>query len=111
MTDELPDFSTYPAWMGASGDVALRETLVTAVNCRHLMVIDWPALDAPWTPLDAAEGWLKRIDRDELAEVIDHTPEPGRSPALRRRIGMEWALEITDAVLAVLSGSEVKGHE
>lgn len=102
---ELPDFQSAPAWMGASGEVALRETLVTAVNCRHLMVIDWPALDAPWTPLDTPKGHVQRIDRDKLADVIDSIVAPDDLTTEH----IERMMRAADAVLAALP--ELMGGE
>lgn len=63
MSTELPDFTTAPAWMDRRGRIWTR---------NFPKASEVPLIEdcAPWTPLDTAEGWAKRIDRDELAEVL-----------------------------------------
>ena len=66
-TDELPDFNTAPAWLLSDGVVL--DSLTACASVRFEPA--YAQRHAPWTPLDTAENWVQRIDRDKLAEVID----------------------------------------
>ena len=101
---ELPDFTTAPAWMDALGGVVAQ---------RQVMDYRGPLSDfsagAPWTPLDTADGWVKLIDRDKLALEIALTPDPSHAGMGTRHVGMDWAREMADAILAALP--ELMGGE
>ena len=86
----LPDFTTAPAWMDAPGGV---------VTQRQVMGYRGPLSDfsagAPWAPLNAADGWVQRIDREKLAEMLKPYFSGGD-------VAYGENVECADAVLAVL---------
>ena len=75
MSEQLPDFTTAPAWL----DVPV-------------------AGQMPRT----ADEWVQRIDRDALALEIALTPDPSHAGMGTRHVGMDWAREMADAVLAAM---------
>ena len=93
---KLPDFTTAPAWQDGGGDVYInlfcglwdhwKDRDVDANELRS-----W----APWTPLDTADEWVKRIDRDKLAEVLKPYFNGGD-------VAYGEHVECADAVLAAL---------
>lgn len=140
-TNELPDFTTAPAWANAEGVAYSRGELEKWVSYwdREADLADM----GPWTPLmtprqwaeeyanekcgclilgcpcadtpaalevDTADGWGKRLDPKKLAEVIASTPNPAHAGMGTRHIGMSWAREMVEAVLAampeLMDGSE-----
>ena len=69
---ERPDFTTAPAWQDSGGDVYVNlfcglwdHRKDRAVDANELR--SW----APWTPLDTADEWVRRIDSGKLADVIE----------------------------------------
>ena len=71
MSTELPDFNTAPAWQDGGGDVYVNlfcgpwyRWKDRAVDANELR--SW----APLTPLDTADEWVRRIDREKLAEML-----------------------------------------
>lgn len=115
MSTELPDFTTAPAWMGASGEVVLGATLVTAVNCRHLMVIDWPDLDAPWTPLRTSVEWAREYSDERCGCLVLGCPCTTDPDASEVAPADEWVKRIDMDKLAALlapffSGAD-RAHE
>ena len=97
MSTELPDFTTAPAWLDALGGVVAQRQVMDYRGSLS----DFSA-GAPWTPLDTADGWVRRIDRDALAGVIGLAPDPSHAGMGTRHVGMDWAREMADAVLAAL---------
>lgn len=81
-------------------------TLMTASEAMAVLIAatDWVGVEKR-----TRDQWAKRIDRDALAKVIRQTPEPDRPAALARDVGMAWAQEIADAVIAALP--ELMGGE
>lgn len=65
MSTGLPDFTTAPAWMDALGGVVTQQQVMDYRGSLS----DFSA-GAPWTPLDTADEWVRRIDRDKLAEML-----------------------------------------
>ena len=103
MSTGLPDFNTAPAWQDGGGDVYVNlfcgpwdHWKDRAVDANELR--SW----APWTPLDTADEWGQRIDRDALALEIALTPDPSHAGMGTRHVGMDWAREMADAILAAL---------
>ena len=95
----LPDFTTAPAWQDSGGDVYVNlfcglwdHWKDRAVDVNELR--SW----APWTPLDTADEWVQRIDRDKLADVIDSIVAP--DDLTNKHI--ELMMRAADAVLAAL---------
>lgn len=106
MSTELPDFATAPAWLDAMGEATVGEFLVSVQHGQrdHAMTPQALLEYGPWTPLDTADEWVKRIDRDKLAKVIGH--------ALNEETSWEdrWSHDVAaDAVLAALP--ELMGGE
>ena len=97
MSTGLPDFNTAPAWMDALGGVVAQRQVMDYRGSLS----DFSA-GAPWTPLDTADGWVRRIDRDALALEIALTPDPSHAGMGTRHVGMDWAREMADAILAAL---------
>ena len=102
MSPELPDFTTAPVWMDGGGDVYVNlfcglwdHRKDRAVDANELR--SW----APWTPLDTADEWVQRIDRDALAEVLDGCFPGCDGPAAEGFIERYVAIAV-DAVLAAL---------
>ena len=97
MSTELPDFNAAMAWMDALGGV---------VTQRQVMGYRGPLSDfsagAPFIPLRTAGEWGQRIDRDALADPIGLAPDPSHAGMGTRHVGMNWAREMADAVLAAL---------
>ena len=93
---ELPDFTTAPAWMDALGGVVAQRQVMDYRGSLS----DFSA-GAPWTPLDTADGWVRRIDRGKLAEVLDGCFPGCDVPAAEDFIGRYVAIAV-DAVLAAL---------
>ena len=48
------------------------------------------------------DEWIERIDRDALADAIGLAPDPSHAGMGTRHVGMNWAREMADAVLAAL---------
>ena len=96
MSTGLPDFTTAPAWMDALGGM---------VTQQQVMDYRGPLSDfsagAPWTPLDTADEWVQRIDREKLAEVLDGCFPGCDGPAAEGFIERYVAIAV-DAVLAAL---------
>ncbi|MEL4357063.1 MULTISPECIES: hypothetical protein [unclassified Luteococcus] len=61
MSTELPDFNAHPAWLNYNDESYADWSLPDTISPEGL---------GPWTPLDTAEEWVKRIDRDKLAERL-----------------------------------------
>ena len=97
MSTELPDFTTAPAWMDALGGVVAQRQVMDYRGSLS----DFSA-GAPWTPLDTADGWVRRIDSGKLAGAIGLVPDPSYAGMGTRHVGMDWAREMADAVLAAL---------
>ena len=97
MSTGLPDFNTAPAWMDALGGVVTQRQVVDYRGSLS----DFSA-GAPFVPLRTAGEWGQRIDRDALAGVIGLAPDPSHAGMGTRHVGMDWAREIADAVLAAL---------
>ena len=98
MSTELPDFTTAEYWTNRKG------SSFPASRC-HILADSFPdsiAELAPWMPLDTAEAWVQRIDRDALAGVIELAPDPSYAGMGTRHVGMDWAREMAAAVLAAL---------
>ena len=53
---------------------------------------------APWTPLDTADGWVRRIDSGKLADVIDSIVAPDDLATEH----IERMMRAADAILAAL---------
>ena len=104
MSTEFPDFTTAPAWMDALGGVVAQRQVMDYRGSLS----DFSA-GAPWTPLDTADGWVRRIDRDKLAGVIELAPDPSHAGMGTRHVGMDWAREMADAAIAALP--ELMGGE
>lgn len=96
MSTGLPDFTTAPAWMDALGGVATQQQVMDYRGSLS----DFSA-GAPWTPLDTADEWVRRIDRDALAEVLDGCFPGCDGPAAEGFIE-RYAAVAVDAVLAAL---------
>ena len=99
MSTELPDFNTAPAWQDGGGDVYVNlpcgpwdHWKDRAVDANELR--SW----APWTPLDTADGWVRRIDSGKLADVIDSIVAPDDLATEH----IERMMRAADAVLAAL---------
>lgn len=90
----LPEFTTAPAWLDYNDE--------SYGDRRFSEVLSVVGL-APWTPLDTAEGHVKRIDRDKLADILSRAYEAW---AARVDSGLDEPLteyeSIADAVLAAL---------
>ena len=93
MSTGLPDFNTAPAWMDALGGVVAQRQVMDYRGSLS----DFSA-GAPWTPLDTADGWVKLIDRDKLADVIDSIVAPDDLTTEH----IERMMRAADAVLAAL---------
>ena len=96
MSTELPDFTTAPAWMDALGGVVAQRQVMDYRGSLS----DFSA-GAPWTPLDTADGWVRRIDRDALAGVLDGCFPGCDGPAAEDFI-KRYAAAAVDAALAAL---------
>ena len=109
MSTELPDFTAAPAWQDGGGDVYINLCgLWDHWNDRAVDANDLRSW-APWTPLDTADEWVRRIDRERLAKVIELAPDPSHAGMGTRHVGMDWAREMADAVIAALP--ELMGGE
>ena len=65
---ELPDFTTAPAWLDVHG--VIWEWLDIATTADHFGP-EWASGGSPWEPLRTADEWVRRIDREKLAKVIE----------------------------------------
>ena len=90
MSTGLPDFTTAPAWMDALGGVVTQQQVMDYRGSLS----DFSA-GAPWTPLDTADEWVQRIDRDKLAEMLKPYFNGGD-------VAYGEHVECADAVLAAL---------
>ena len=90
MSTELPDFTTATAWMDALGGVVTQRQVMDYRGSLS----DFSA-GAPWTPLDTADEWVQRIDRDKLAEMLKPYFNGGD-------VAYGEHVECADAVLAAL---------
>ena len=97
MSTGLPDFTAAPAWMDALGGVVAQRQVMDYRGSLS----DFSA-GAPWEPLRTADEWGQRIDRDALALEIALTPDPSHAGMGTRHVGMDWAREMADAILAAL---------
>ena len=93
MSTELPDFTTAPAWMDALGGVVAQRQVMDYRGSLS----DFSA-GAPWTPLDTADGWVRRIDSGKLADVIDSIVAPDDLTTEH----IERMTRAADAILAAL---------
>ena len=93
MSAGLPDFTTAPAWMDALGGVVTQRQVMDYRGSLS----DFSA-GAPWTPLDTADGWVRRIDSGKLADVIDSIVAPDDLATEH----IERMMRAADAVLAAL---------
>lgn len=67
MSTELPDFQSAPAWVDRKGYVDSGENLSKWASNDP----ECAALYAPFEPLNTADDWASRVDRDKLADVIE----------------------------------------
>ena len=79
-------FSVQPEWEG---------------EWYEYRIIETAPVD-PTLPLRTADEWVQRIDSDKLAGVIELATDPSHAGMGTRHVGMDWAREMADAVLAAL---------
>ena len=84
----------------AEAAAKLSETM--SISPTEALRIVTEATDHIGTRKLTADEWGKRIDRDKLAGVIELATDPSHAGMGTRHVGMDWAREMADAVLAAL---------